>query len=756
MTENIALSPHSGPVQVSRAVRSGARGIAVILTVSVFVNAALLFSVEPMFTKLVLPFLGGTPSVWNTCLVFFQAALLVGYGYAHISTRLLSARRQTILHLLILALSCLALPLQLRMHGDPPAGAPGILWLLALLAISLGVPFVMLSSGALIAQRWFAGSGHANAGNPYFLYAASNLGSLVALLSYPLLVEPRLTLSAQRAVWSAGYVILVLIVAASSWLLIRNRPADSVATPPVPAPEDSIPAITHRHRTMWVLYSAVPSSLLLGVTSYISTDIAAVPLLWVLPLSLYLLTFVLVFATRPLVPHSWMLRAEPFVLAVVAIPIFWDANLPLGRGIILHLTVLFVVAMVCHGELARRKPHPARLTEFFVWIAVGGLIGGVFTALIAPLVFNSILEYPIVLALAGLLRPANPRNGKIQLADVLLPWGLGAALVLVTSNMSGARTPFAVILTLVFGVILLSFQNRPLRFGLALAAVFWAGWLRSSVAVGRPTVLYAERSFFGVYQVTHEAGSNALTLYHGTTLHGAQALIPERRLIPITYYHRSGPAGDVFAETPAGTQTGRRVAIVGLGTGTLACYGRKGEQWTFYEIDPVVVGIARDPRFFTFLRDCPPSVRIVLGDARLTLRNAEPNTYDIMVLDAFSSDAIPVHLLTREAMRGYFTILSPHGVIAVHISNRHVDLSPVLAAVARDIGVSARVRRDGKFPAAEMKAGRAESDWVILARSPADLGAVATDARWVTLPQRADVGAWTDDFSNIFRVFHWR
>ncbi len=719
-------------------------------------NAGLLFSVEPMFTKLVLPFLGGTPSVWNTCLVFFQAALLVGYGYAHLSTRLLSARRQTILHLLILALSCLALPLQLRLDGDPPPGALSIPWLLALLAISLGVPFVMLASGALIAQRWFADSGHTNADNPYFLYAASNLGSLIALLSYPVLVEPRLTLSEQRVVWSAGYVMLVLLVATSSWILARRGSAHTVAVPPTPDPAIAAPAITHRDRTIWVLYSAVPSSLLLGVTSYISTDIAAVPLLWVIPLSLYLLTFVLVFATRPMVPHSWMLRIEPSVLIAAAITIFWDAILPLASGIALHLLVLFVVAMVCHGELARRRPPAARLTEFFVWISVGGLVGGVFTALIAPLVFNAILEYPIVLALAGMLRPASRTGGRIQLADALLPWGLGAALVLTTSNMSGARTPLAIVVTLVFAAMLLSFRNRPLRFAFGLAAVFVAGLLRSSVVVGRPTVLYAERNFFGVYQVTREAGSNALTLYHGTTLHGAQALIPERRLIPITYYHRNGPVGDVFAKTPAALRAGRRVAIVGLGTGTLACYGRKGEQWAFYEIDPLVVRIARDPRFFTFLRDCPPSVRIILGDARLTLRKTAPGTYDILILDAFSSDAIPVHLLTREAMRGYFAILRPNGVIAVHVSNRHVDLAPVLAAVARDIGVAARIRRDGKFPAAEMKAGRAESDWVILARSAADLGAIETDARWQPLRQQSGVGAWTDDFSNIIRVFHWR
>jgi hypothetical protein len=736
--------------------RPGARGIAIVLTLTVFVNAALLFTVEPMFTKLVLPFLGGTPSVWNTCLVFFQAALLIGYGYAHISTRLLTARRQTLLHLLILGLSCLALPLQLRLQGNPPPGPASILWVLALLAVSLGVPFVMLASGALIAQRWFAESGHPNADNPYFLFAASNLGCLIALLSYPFLIEPRLTLSEQRAAWSAGYVVLVLFVAASSWLLARTRLANVAIATSIPRPVIAPPVITRGNRVMWVLYSAVPSSLLLGVTSYISTDIAAVPLLWVVPLALYLLTFAIVFAGKSTIPHKWMVRLEPSVLIAAAITIFWDAILPLAYGILLHLLVLFVVAMVCHGELSRRRPPAAQLTEFFVWISVGGLIGGVFTALIAPLVFNAIYEYPMMLALAGVLRPPATDAAKLEPADFLLPLGLGAGLVFITSNLSGARSPFSIAITLVFAATLFAFRNRPLRFGLALAAVFAAGVARQSLAAGSPMVLHAERSFFGVYRVTREPGTNEVTLYHGTTLHGAQALVPERRLIPTTYYHRNGPIGDVFAKTPAGMKSNRRVAIVGLGTGTLACYGRTGEQWTFYEIDPAIVGIARNPRYFTFLRDCPPAVGIVLGDARLTLRKTEPDTYDVIVLDAFSSDAIPVHLLTREAVRGYFAILKPNGVIAAHISNRHVDLSPVLGAVAHDIAVVARVRRDSDVPLADLKAGRAESDWVILARSTADLGAIAADSRWVTLPRRSDVGAWTDDFSNVFRVFHRR
>lgn len=333
-----------------------------MLTLSVFVNAALMFSVEPMFSKLVLPFLGGTPSVWNTCLMFFQAALLVGYGYAHLSTRLLGPRRQAVVHMILLALSCVVLPLQVRAQGAPPAGGQGILWLLIVLTTSLGIPFVMLASGALVAQRWFADSGHPNSANPYFLYAASNLGSLIALLSYPLLIEPRLTLSAQRTAWSAAYVGLVVIVAASAWMVAQRGPAAGRFAEPSATPRVRI---TLLERAKWVTYAAVPSSLLMGVTTFMSTDVAAVPLLWVLPLSLYLLTFVIVFATRTRVSHKWMVSLEPLVLLLAAFLVFWNTRFPAHWGVPLHLAVLFVVAMVCHGELARRRPPAAELTGFF-------------------------------------------------------------------------------------------------------------------------------------------------------------------------------------------------------------------------------------------------------------------------------------------------------------------------------------------------------------------------------------------------------
>jgi SAM-dependent methyltransferase len=727
------------------------RVVSLLLTLTVFINAALLFIVEPMFSKLVLPFLGGAPSVWNTCLVFFQAALVVGYLYAHGLSRIQSTRRRMAAHLFVLVLSCGALPLAIHNSGDPPPGGAGILWLLALLAASLGAPFVMLASGAPIIQRWLADTGHSDAANPYFLYAASNLGSLAALLGYPILIEPWLSLSLQRTAWSAAYILLVLLVALSALVIARTvEPSASGVTANAIRPPKAL------DRARWTLYSAVPASLLVGVTTFISTDIASVPLVWILPLATYLLSFVIVFARQPLIPTSWMERAEPHALVIVAVPLFWGLRLPGLIGIVAHLFVLFIVSMVCHGELARRRPPPSQLTEFFVWVAVGGLVGGMFNALLAPMVFSRTYEYPIVLALAALLRVSARRQSKFQRTDVLIPIAMGAGLVIASFFVGTLPSVPALMLTVALGVLVFSFRDRPLRFGLALASVFVAGRLRETLVPQRDIILDQERSFYGVYRVARDSRSEVVTLYHGTTLHGAQSATASRRLEPLTYYHRAGPSGDVFTLTRPSVQNQRRVAIVGLGAGALACYGRPGERWTFYEIDPLVAKIALDPRLFTFLRDCPPSVRIVLGDARLSLRKSTFGSYDILVLDAFSSDAIPVHLLTREALAGYVRLLAPGGVIALHISNDHLDLEPVVAALAAESNLIVRIRRDLDIDPRALAAGRSPSVWTVLGRSTTDLGALAKDRRWQPVRQRNDVSAWTDDFSNIIRVFAWR
>jgi spermidine synthase len=723
----------------------------VLLAIGVFVNASLLFAAEPMFSKLLLPLLGGTPTVWNTCLVFFQAALLCGYAYAHFATRALGPRMHPPVHIALLALSCVVLPLQLRLHGEPPSGGLGVLWIFGLLIISLGAPFVMLASGALVAQRWLADTDHPHSANPYFLYAASNSGSLIALLAYPLFIEPRLSLSTQRIAWSAGYLLHAAVVATSAWVFLRS-PLNTRRNASVASLSES--NVRAGDRARWVLYAAVPSMLLVAVTTHLSTDIAAVPLLWILPLATYLLTFVLVFANRQVFPPSWMLRIEAYVLMVIALPIFWGYPVPALPGILLQLGLLFVVSMVCHAELVRTKPPPVHLTEFFVWLSVGGLVGGVFAALIAPLVFDSVLEYPIALTLAAFLRPRHEGQPRARRVDLTLGVLAGAAAIIARQYLgTPGAVPFVVITSLL-GIALFSLRNRTLGFAAVLSSLLVAGY--AGIGENETNLLYRKRSFFGVYQVEDAWGGTVRMLLHGTTLHGAQSLNPGRRLVPLSYYHPSGPAGDIFKLTKAGRLPNRRVAVVGLGTGALACYGNAGERWTFYEIDPLVASIARDTTLFTFLRDCGPSVDIVLGDARLKLGHTSSGQYDMLVLDAFSSDAIPVHLLTREAVREYVRVTVPGGLIALHISNRHIDLEPAVAEVARDAGLVSMLRIGSGGPRGSTEGGVYPSDWVVLARNTEDLGDVANDSQWRQLRGKRHVHVWTDDYSNILRVLKWR
>ena len=579
---------------------SHGRSLVVLFAVAAFSNAALLFSVEPMFAKMLLPMLGGTPSVWNTALVFFQAVLLVGYGYAHLTTRLLPPRRQLALHAVLLLLSGLALPLKLRLPGDPPGGDAAIPWLVLALTMSLAFPFMMLSSGAPLLQRWFALSRHADAANPYFLYAASNLGSLCALVSYPLLIEPWFTLATQRGAWSVAYVAAMLVI---SLCALRVGQARRVATPypnaldaridgPIGAHVDDqidgrvngqidqrieVPKATTRDKLAWVVYSAVPSSLLLGVTSYVSTDLASVPLLWVVPLALYLLTFVLTFAARPF-PHAWMVRVEPYLLILAVLQVYWSAALPGLQGVAFHFVLFFVIAMVCHGELSRRRPPAAQLTEFFLWISVGGLLGGVFNALLAPMLFDRVVEYAAVLDARRVPETQHGRDDEQRDTPPrrLQHAGRTGAVRTTASRCCSARprstsgrgeTSWQPSRWAVAGIVLLSTASRPRRFGLALTAVVGAALFRDQVTPGAQDLL-TERSFFGVYRVREIPGAIAAQLIHGTTLHGAQSLEPSRRLYPLTYYHRAGPMGDVFGMPPAAARRRAAVGIIGLGIGS--------------------------------------------------------------------------------------------------------------------------------------------------------------------------------------------
>jgi SAM-dependent methyltransferase len=705
--------------------------------------------VQPMFGKMVLPLLGGSPAVWNACMLFFQAALLGGYLYAHVTSERLGPRRQAALHLALLAAAALVLPIGVG-AAAPEGGAAPIPWLLLLMATTVGLPFFVLSGTGPMLQRWFAGTGHPAAANPYWLYAASNLGSMLGLLGYPFLVEPRLRLAEQSGGWALGYALLGLLIAGCAVAVWRAPAAPSIAA----TAEEGKTGITPRERATWTALAFIPSSLLLGVTSYVSTDLTPAPLLWVIPLALYLLSFTLVFAPRALVPHGLMVAVQPSFLAIAAILLLHGFVSKPVLALPLHYAALFVTAMVCHGELARRRPAVRHLTGFYLWISVGGVLGGIFNVLVAPVVFPRVWEYPLVLALACLARPwpAKWRDVGWEAGTALAAMAFAGVLVAVARpEFLGIPTALAIVgIGVVVNLIAVVLGSNPLWLALCLGLLLL---VRTVETVRNEDALLAERSFFGHYRV-YVSGVrdryNVLT--HGSTLHGAQSLDPFRRRDPATYYLRSGPLGWIFNGTPLLAEQ-RRVAVVGLGTGTAAAYAGEGEAWTFYEIDPGIERIARDRRYFTYLSDSPAHIRVVLGDARLSMARESGPRYQMILLDAFSSDAIPTHLLTREAFDVYLDRLAPGGLLAVHISNRYFDLEPVVAAIAKERGLAVRV---GSGPA--NRNGRYENYaiWMVLARRESDLGSLATDPRWVRAQASASVQPWTDDFSSLLSVFRWK
>jgi hypothetical protein len=506
-----------------------------------------------------------------------------------------------------------------------------------------------------------------------------------------------------------------------------------------------------RLRLRWLALAAVPSALLLAVTAHITTDLAAVPLLWVIPLALYLLTFVLTFARRPWLAHGWMVRAQPFLLIPLAL--LFSGNLAFWLALPLHLGAFFVSAMVCHGELARTRPAAAHLTEFYLWLAAGGMLGGMLAALVAPLLFEGVWEYPLALAAACLLRPRLASGPGRRALDLLLPLAV-LTLVLLQARWRALGLPDlgpTAVLLVPAALLLYAMATRPLRLGLGMAAALAA----TLFARDGGEIALRARSFFGVYTVKQDpAGFHVLV--HGTTIHGAQQVDPARRREPLTYYLADGPLGQLFASQIG--RAARTVGAVGLGVGTVACYRRPGQRWTFYEIDPLIERIARDPSLFHYLADCAPEVAVVLGDARLSLQAAPAGSFDLLILDAFSSDAIPVHLLTVEALALYLDKLAAGGVIALHISNRNLDLAPVVAALVRAAGAVAwqQTHRPAAPPGVAAPAYRNLSSWIVIARQPEDLAPLAADARWSRLEGGAGERPWSDGFSDIVGALRWR
>jgi tetratricopeptide (TPR) repeat protein len=755
--QNDSAGEKSSPPSTSRHV-----GLQTLLfAATIFLSASLLFIVEPMFAKMVLPLFGGAPAVWNTCLVFYQAILLAGYLYAHLSMKWLGPRKQAALHLAVLFVPWIVLPIHVTQNWTPPPNAFPVPWVWMQLSLAVGLPFFVISASAPVLQAWFARIPGKSANDPYFLYGASNLGSLLALLSYPILIETNWGLIVQSWTWMIGYALLIALFGACAWRLWSSKAGSEDA-----ASLESVPNETARNaedadkpnfsrRLRWLLLSAIPSSLLLGVTSHLTVDIVSMPLLWVVPLALYLLTFVIVFARRPILAHRWMVRLQPYVLVAIAVCFIWKpyyATAMLSLGL-LHLAAFFVTAMVCHGELAADRPSAGRLTEFYLWMSLGGVIGGLFNALAAPVLFSTVLEYPLMIAAACMVRPRLPaKRPESPYRELILPGVLlliaGIIWAIRSTNICAGWNfiDMPIVMLIAVGLAALGaffLRRRPLPFGLAMIAL--AGL---SLWCAEPTtkLLHVERGFFGVLRVEYDPATNTNIFVHGLTHHGQQSLDEKQRREPLAYFHKQGPLGHVFRSLESRRPL-KEIGVLGLGAGTIAAYGMPGERMTFYEIDAAVERIAREKDYFTYLADCRAKTEVIIGDARLSLVRDPERKFDLLIIDVFNSDAVPAHLLTSEALAVYTSHLSDRGVLAAHISSRYLNLEPILGRLAADAGLVARVFRDNENQSI-VASNKSASDWVVMARRAKDLGPLITDPRW--LPLSLGKGRlWTDDFSNI-------
>ncbi len=712
---------------------------------AIFVSAALLFVVQPLFAKMVLPQLGGTPAVWSVAMVFFQAMLLAGYAYAHLLTRYLPGRVSVVVHLLVMIAATFALPLAIATGwGRVPAQGEAF-WLLGLFAASIGLPFFALSANGPLLQAWFARTGHPSAKDPYFLYAASNVGSFLALLAYPFAIEPFSRLGQQTGGWTIGFYVLIALIASCGVWLIRSRNelpdiGTDAATPP-----------TWRDALIWIALAAVPSALLIAITAHISTDVAAAPFLWVVPLALYLATFVIAFQSRPILPHRLVLWIAPVAIILLVISLALGSADQILTLIAINLVGFFVLALMCHGELARRRPPARYLTSFYLYLSLGGVIGGIFAGLIAQQIFSWVAEYPLLIIAAALCRPglAWPRSKFYLAIWIVLLVGIAAMLYAAYAwryefYEDSFNLWIAALLVLAFGM-----QRNVATFAGVIAASLMFVLLFGADAGKRDFV----RSFFGVHKVMESDAGQFRILKHGTIEHGAQRIRDDAgnpvtgRPVATTYYHDKSPMAEGLNAARLKRNGPINAAVVGLGTGTLACQMKPGDKLTYYEIDPAVVRIAKDRNRFTFLTECAPDATIVIGDARLTLTDTPDGTYDILIVDAFSSDAIPTHLMTKEAMAIYKRKIKPDGIILMHISNKHMTLGPVIAGIAEANGLVSRINdSDEGYDEGNHMFG---SNVVAVAHRDENFGALATGKGWEPHEADEDEWVWTDDYSNV-------
>ena len=723
-----------------------------LFLITILTGSFLLFLVQPMIARMALPRLGGAPAVWNSAMLVYQALLLAGYAYAHRLTQT-SPRRQAIIHIILFAVAILWLPIGLA-NLQPPADGSPIFWVPWLLIASIGPLFFVVAAQAPLMQRWYSMSG--NQGEPYALYAASNIGSFGGLIAYPILVEPFTTLQSQKWIWSGIYLALMALVGICAIQIWRTAGAN---TTPTEAAANEAP-IGWRRRLYWIILAAVPSGLMLSTTSHLTTDLMAMPLIWVIPLGIYLLSFSVAFADNQK-PAYWISRFAPIVLIVSAAFVFVVWGKAAIGGLTASLSLLFIVAVALHNEMYRTRPAPAQLTSFYLMMSVGGVLGGFFCAIVAPLLFDWTWEHPILILMAAALLPAIPllrlnENDK-RLPLIMVVIGMIAlALGLFGGISEPVESSFTKILLaatiMTLGIAVAGFR---IPFLLAVAGLLTinGGWYSVQQSLDGVRM----RSYFGTYTVNASESGRVRWLNHGTTMHGMQLLDDPTR--PISYYPDTSGVGIAMLNAPRLYGPEASIGVVGLGTGTLACYRRPGQYWQFFEIDPLVIEIARERKIFSFLEKCAPDVPITLGDARLTLAAVPEGKFDILALDAFSSDSIPLHLLTKEAFATYRKALKPDGILLVHISNRYIDLNPVVAAEAKANGWSAALRHDSPTEQLINRGTRA-SQWIALSRDPAKLAELTgkidkvksryyNSEQWLQLDAPGKTSPWTDDYASV-------
>jgi len=737
------------------------RAVIPVFAITLLLSAFLLFLVQPMFGKMILPLLGGSPSVWNTAMLFFQALLLAGYAYAHGTARFLNIKMQAALHIVLLGIFVVVLPIAIPDGWIPPAGKDPTLWQLSLMAVAVGGPFFVLSGSAPMLQHWFAHTKHPDAENPYFLYGASNLGSMGALIAYPFFVEPAMKVSEQSMSWAYGYGALIVFVLLSALLALRHfEPAKKAAMDNVDAE-----VITNQRRLLWLALAFVPSSLMLGVTTYITTDLASLPLLWIIPLALYVSTFIIAFAKKPILDAEKTYYLQGLILMMILGLVGSLTEIAKPAMIVAHLLLFFLTALMCHQQLAAVRPSPRHLTQFYLIMSLGGALGGFFNAIIAPKIFIVALEYGLVLALGCFLRECIEPEKSLDLAwkkfksllqkreqGFLFKSGIAhvaivAAAVFACTYFDQLGSLRMVMLGIILTVLTINLEKRWV-FGFCALAIlilhppgsFWGGSIYDKLH-------HRDRNFFGIIRVADIQDQGVRLLLHGTTIHGTQPLAAEHKLQRLSYYSEKSGISDALAFDFPGEQ---KVGVLGLGAGVISCYQKQGRSFDFFEIDPAVVEVAENRQLFTYLSDCGSPYEIVLGDGRLTMANKPDGIYDVIVMDAFSSDSIPIHLLTIESFQMYKKKLKPGGAIVINISNRYLDLRPVVAAAAQALDMQAfvKVSPGGKIETMPYY----QAEFMAVSDNQHFIDHLKTH-EWEVAEPKADFRLWTDQYSNITSLF---